>query len=413
MSETLEQNPEFLQSLVLIQYLDQRRTQPVGVVNTRQFQFRFLRISAAITQRFILLNQLRSRYGIADDHAFANTDLTLAMSSQPSIEMQSNTLSQVTQSVANLPKLATVTANSQPTENFRISRKLILPLDASNSVELQKKTESEIKNRKENITNLNSRDLTQVSATLLKTSNSSAIASSPDLIFPQKSNPSPAKNIASESVQLPTETPLAKSRVTRPAELPVSLPLAKAKLTPLIQRSQQLKSLTEKQQILPDVSRFEQSKSGIVKNTPLLTTEKQQISPVVSQLDRSKNTTLITSEISLHQSSLPQPKMIFRKSSDNPSAIAEKQPISESTFTSASISQNSQFNPSYSQASSHSKSLNAESETDPLLSNLPLQNPAQTSLVNSEFNVNHIAEQVSRILSRRLTVERERRGLNR
>lgn len=61
----------------LIQRLDRRWTQPVGLVDGQRFQTASTRVPNAILQRSTFIDQLQTRYGVHEDMG-TGTDLTFA-----------------------------------------------------------------------------------------------------------------------------------------------------------------------------------------------------------------------------------------------------------------------------------------------------------------------------------------------
>ena len=123
------QTNEILHSSALIKSLDKRRTQPNGLINTRQSQRSFPRLPAPIVQRFGLLEQIQSRYGVSNNSSGTGTELTFATRSPKTTAEQTNIFTSeapIKQPGTSTPSSA---SNQTPTGKFRISRKAV-PLES-------------------------------------------------------------------------------------------------------------------------------------------------------------------------------------------------------------------------------------------------------------------------------------------
>ncbi|MEH1969566.1 hypothetical protein, partial [Nostoc sp.] len=124
---------EILQSSALIQRLDKRRTQPIGLINTSQSERSLPRLPATIVQRFDLLEQIQTRYGVNNNSLGTGTELTFATPSPKTAGEQTNTFTSeaasfsTRRSANTQPGTSTLssTSNQAPTAKFRISRKAV------------------------------------------------------------------------------------------------------------------------------------------------------------------------------------------------------------------------------------------------------------------------------------------------
>jgi hypothetical protein len=105
----------------LIQRLERRHNEPVGLVNSLSFQPRAAKIPQAIVQRSALVQQLQTRYGTHTNEV-AESELVLANSLD--LEVPNNTLSTVANSIATIKKEGKKQEPS-PEGRFRVSRKAI------------------------------------------------------------------------------------------------------------------------------------------------------------------------------------------------------------------------------------------------------------------------------------------------
>lgn len=112
-----------------MQRLDQRRTQPVGLVDGHRFQSRSARLPKTIVQRFALLDQLQTRYGVRDHDSGTSRELTFATLSLSTAAEQSNTFTSVeaiaTQAPITTPSVTSAGGHSPPAQTFRVSRKAV------------------------------------------------------------------------------------------------------------------------------------------------------------------------------------------------------------------------------------------------------------------------------------------------
>ena len=226
---------------------------------------------------------------------------------------------------------------------------------------------------------------------------------SPSLILQRKSVTSEVGNESTEAnPKTSSQLPIAKARVTsipsinkdNPQESG-SLPLVKANLTPLIQRQSETILRQEK---FPTNTFISQGK----KNQKTMPTS----SPSGEKSLRSELARATT--IPVNQSPLNQTNMILRKSTENSSSDNllgqgitnyQEQPNNSQFLQASNFDQNAPPVVPKDEMNQASGSHNSMGSSDMGITSPPAIDVAQ------------IAEQVSRILSRRLAVERERRGV--
>jgi len=431
------QTNEILQSSALIQRLDRRRTKPIGLINTSQSERSLPRLPATIVQRFDLLKQIQTRYGVNNNSSGSGTELTFATPSPKTVGEQTNTFTSEaasfsTRRSANAqPGTSTLssTSNQAPTAKFRISRKAV-PLESESfpskggSETLSSSTQPS--NQETFPSDSSMIRLKRISNNDTKTSarNSEIPSNSQDLLTareiplkvdaatsPKAANKSPlvmrkatTENLEEEIQQQPyfLAQPLA-NKIQSPTQT-VSSTQAEGN-NPLVLR----KDATISQDGSPENTMIsarvsEQGnlegdlpKSKLAVSVPLV---KIQSTPLVVQ--RQPEQVAVSREIPGNITSKAQPTMVWHQSSHA---------IPGNNFSHAS---NGGINNSLPLAITpvHHNAIARQTTPAPMpMSKSTISMPRQAAMPIPEINVAEIAEQVSRILCRQLTVERERRGM--
>ncbi|BAZ23383.1 hypothetical protein NIES4073_42710 [Kalymmatonema gypsitolerans NIES-4073] len=488
---------DILQSSSLIQRLDQRRTQPVGLIDGSQFQSQSSRLPTTIVQRFALLDQLQTRYGVHDRDSGTSTELTFATRSQDKAAQTNSSISE--QAIARqTPTTPSITSHTPPAQQFRVSRKpvpFVNPSDLpTTSAKLEHRktpttvtaqTNSSISEQaiarqtpttasitshtppaqqfrvsRKPVPFVNPSDLPTTSAKLehrkissLEKHSNSAIAhpstsssqslrvqnlaatpgtvtqTSPSLILRKEINNHTTEPSANDFTNSSYSKDLLTIDETPQPEVMSDKPKANA---PLVLRKATLASQdnpsrgrSEKFAVAPATTartitegiRGQSTQGGLAPSVPLVratstalvlqrqpesisaTNEHSTTQPVASA---NKNKVAVSSEMPVTENSVSKPSMVWRKSSherlpgnDFSSAINNGQLIAQKATT----ANTSLTIPTRSMQTSNAMSTNTMSTA------------RQAAMPAPEINVAQIAEQVSRILCRQLTVERERRGI--
>ncbi|MBW4423090.1 MAG: hypothetical protein KME50_01135 [Nostoc desertorum CM1-VF14] len=436
------QTNEILQSSALIQRLDKRRTQPIGLINTSQSGRSLPRLPATIVQRFDLLEQIQTRYGVNNNSSGSGTELTFATPSPKTAGEQPNTFASETasfstrRSASTQPGTSTLssTSNQAPTAKFRISRKAV-PLESESfpskggSEPLSSLTQPS--NQETLPSDSSMIRLKRISNNDTKTSarNSEIPSNSQDLLTareippkvdastsPKATNKLPlvmrkatAENLEEEIQQQPylLAQPLA-NKIQSPTQT-FSSTQAEAN-NPLVLRKDTTISQDgspENPMISARVSeqgnlRGDLSKSKLAVSVPLV---KTQSTPLVVQ--RQPEQVAVSREIPGNITSKAQPTMIWHQSSQVGTP--------GNNFSHASNGGTNNSLP-FAITPVHHNAIARQATAAPMSRTMPVSNPSmsmprQTAMPIPEINVAEIAEQVSRILCRQLTVERERRGM--
>ncbi len=486
------QTNEILQSSALIQRLDRRSSQPIGLINTRQSQGGLPRLPATIVQRFDLLEQIQTRYGVNNNSSGTGTELTFATPSPKTAGEQTNTFTSeaasfsTRRSANTQPGTSTLssTSNQAPTATFRISRKAV-PLESESfpskggSEPLSSSTQpsneetfpsdssmirlKRISNKDTKISAINSeipsnsQDLLTAREIPLKVDASA----SPKVInkSPLVMRKDTAENLEEEiqqqpyllaqplvnKIQSPTQTfssaqaeannPLVLRKDTtenleeeiqrqpyllaQPLANNIQSPTQTFSLasdeanTPLVLR----KATTISQDGSPEnlmISARGSEQGNIEGNLPTsklavsVPLVKTQSTPLIVQ--RQPERVAVSREIPGNMASLPQSTIVWRKSSQFATPGNNFSDVSNG-------GRNNSFPLAIASVHHNGQAMIARQTTPaPMSRTVPMSNPTmsmprQTAMPMPEINVAEIAEQVSRILCRQLTVERERRGM--
>ena len=387
----ITQTNEILQSSALIQRLDRRRTQPIGLINTSQSQRSLPRLPATMVRRFALLDQIQTRYGVNNNSSGTGTELMFATPSSKTTGEQTNTFT----SEAAMPSASfanaqsgtstlSSTSNQAPTAKFRISRKAV-PLESesfpskASSEPLSSPTQltSPLVMRKDTTENLEEE-----------------IQQQPILRAKPLSNNISSPTQAFSSTQAQADTPLV---------------LRKATTENLEEESQQQPMLRAKpleNNISSPTQAFSSTQAEA--NKPFVL-RKATTENLEEEIQRQPEQFAVAKEIPSNIALKPQSTMVLRQSSQ----VA----VMGNNFSQAS---NGGTNNSFplpitpvhhnGQAIARQTAPASMSRTMPR-SNTTMSMPRQASMPMPEINVAEIAEQVSRILCRQLKVERERRGM--
>ena len=136
------QTHQSLQSSLLSQRLNRRRTEPLGVINLRQFQNQYVGLPGWIAQRSALLNQLQTRHNSREDElgeSARRVFLTLPQGASaepaPNFPPLAQSFAARAESAAPVKRSASVPL---PTEKFRVSRKATLLMAKPDASSFQK-----------------------------------------------------------------------------------------------------------------------------------------------------------------------------------------------------------------------------------------------------------------------------------
>ncbi|MDB9327569.1 hypothetical protein PN435_15610 [Nodularia spumigena CS-590/02] len=398
------QTNEILQSSALIQRLDKRRTQPIGLINTSQSERSLPRLPATIVQRFDLLEQIQTRYGVNNNSSGTGTELTFATPSPKTAGEQTNTFTSEaasfsTRRSANAqPGTSTLssTSNQAPTAKFRISRKAV-PLESESfpskggSEPLSSSTQPS--NQETFPSDSSMIRLKRISNNDTKTlaRNSEIPSNSQDLLTAREI---PLKVDASTSPKATNKSPLVMLKATT------------EHLEEEIQRQPYLLAQPLANNIPSSTQTFSSTQAEA--NNPLVL-RKNTTENLEEEIQRQPARVAVSREIPGNMASLPQSTMVWRKSSQFATP--------GNNFSDAGNGGTNNSLPLAIASVHHNRQAIARQTTPaPMSSTMPMSNPTmsmprQTAMPIPEINVAEIAEQVSRILCRQLTVERERRGM--
>ena len=338
------QTNEILKSNPLIQRLDTRRTQPGGLINTRQSQRILPRLPGKMVQRFALLEQIQTRYGVSNNGSGTGTELTFATPSLKTTGEQTNTFT--SQSAIRQPGTSTLGSggNPVPTAKFRISRKAV-PWE-SESFPSQAGSEP--------------------LSSPTPPSNQEALPPESSMILPKRISNEDTKTSARNS-----EIPSNSQGLLTAREIPL--------------------------QVGASASPQATNNTSLVRLKDTTENLEEEIQPQPERVALSR-------EITGNVASKAYSTMVWRQSSQ----VA----MPGNNFSEAS---NGGTNNSFPLATTpvHHNGQASARQTTPTtmpMSDTTMSMPRQAAMPIPEINVGEIAEQVSRILCRQLTVERERRG---
>ena len=398
---------EILQSSALIQRLDKRRSQPIGLINTRQSPSSSSGLPATIVQRFGWLEQIQTRYGVSNNSTQTGTELTFASPSSKSTGEQTNTFTSEA-SIAQ-PRTSTTTTQSSassqaPNAKFRISRKVVpfgsesLP-SKSNEIPLQIDTST-------------SPQATNTSPLIMRKATSETLETE----IPQQPilRDKPLENKIQSSTQAFSS-----------AKAEANIPLVMRKATTISQNSSPQNPMVSakgsqqtslKRDLPTEISGplvKSQSSSLIVQRQPEtnipLVMRKATTENLEEESQQQPEQLAVAKEISSSITSKPQSTMILRQSSqvavvgNNFSETSKGGTNNSLPLAITPLTHNGQIITRQTSPVNMSKTVPMSSTT------MSMSRPA--SMPIPESNVAEIAEQVSRLLCHQLTVERERRGM--
>ncbi|MBD2358706.1 hypothetical protein H6G41_29620 [Tolypothrix sp. FACHB-123] len=488
------QTNEILQSSALIQRLDRRRTQPSGLINTSQSQRSSPRLPATMVQRFALLEQIQTRYGVSNNSSGTGTELMFISPLPKTTGEQVNTFTSEAASLSpkgsanTQPGTSTLssTSNQAPTAKFRISRKAVPleyesfpskgasePLSSSTQPSNEETFPSDssmipLKRISNNDTKTsainseipsNSQDLLTAREIPLQVdaSTSPKALGNSSLVMRKATNENLEEEIQRQpilrakplanNIQSPTQifssapaeanSPLVLRKATNEnlEEEIQRQPILRAKPlanniqsptqifssapdeanSPLVLRKATNENLEEEIQRQP-ILRAKPLANNIQSPTQIFSSAPDEAnSPLVlrkatnenleEEIQRQPEQVAVSREIPGNMASLPQSTMVWRKSSQFATP--------GNNFSDAS---NGGTNNSFPLAITPVHHNAIARQTAPMSRTIPMSNPTmsmprQAAMPVPEINVAEIAEQVSRLLCRQLTVERERRGM--
>jgi len=128
---------------VLVERLLRRQSEPVGVINLKQFQTQLARVPSWMVQRSRFLERWQSRYAFGESEPGSGTELMLASPVQP-ITTEPNLTSQLSSAMLSeriyqekiAPPIEKI-SDSQAGQTFRLSRKAVPLAPDSNSLSKQ------------------------------------------------------------------------------------------------------------------------------------------------------------------------------------------------------------------------------------------------------------------------------------
>ena len=128
---------------VLVERLLRRQSEPVGVINLKQFQTQLARVPSWMVQRSRFLERWQSRYAFGESEPGSSTELMLATPVQP-ITTEPNLTSQLSSAMLSeriyqekiAPPIEKI-SDSQAGQTFRLSRKAVPLAPDSNSLSKQ------------------------------------------------------------------------------------------------------------------------------------------------------------------------------------------------------------------------------------------------------------------------------------
>ncbi|MFM6627705.1 MAG: hypothetical protein ACKPJC_00050 [Microcystis panniformis] len=128
---------------VLVERLLRRQSEPVGVINLKQFQTQLARVPSWMVQRSRFLERWQSRYAFGESEPGSGTELMLATPVQP-ITTEPNLTSQLSSAMLSeriyqekiAPPIEKI-SDSQAGQTFRLSRKAVPLAPDSNSLSKQ------------------------------------------------------------------------------------------------------------------------------------------------------------------------------------------------------------------------------------------------------------------------------------
>jgi hypothetical protein len=438
----------------LIQRLERRRTEPVGLVNSLRFQPSAAKIPQAIVQRAALVQQLQTRYG-THTNEIAESELVLA--NPPALEVPTDTFSTVASSIAAIKK----EGRRQEAEGRQSKAELIQRSPANTSLPSASSTHKKESTKEDNREGLKSQLIENhhnFRSTQPKAQSTSPINPSSEGQFrvSRKAIPKISHMGASTTIQAKSEStasspleliqrsprntslPIASSATTTQAKLDTDdsvnsllpttneMPLTTAVTTdlPLSQMSLSAQS-TLVQMKAATMASLPLSPAELIQRSPTSLPTASQL-PVVSELPlSSQQIQRVNNEDVVDLGYIDFPRF------DN-SARAITQPANlaqENGYVSiqgieanyARTNRGRENPPAALPLNTGSVSESISGVAPTVTAHQPLSNEVVVPVMPSqhpnssisEVDVTQVAEQVSRILFRQLRIERERRGFGR
>lgn len=466
---------------VLVERLLRRHSEPVGVINLKQFQTQLARVPSWMVQRSRFLERWQSRYAFGESEPGSGTELMLATPVQP-ITTEPNLTSQLSSAMLSeriyQEKIAPPRekiSDSQAGQTFRLSRKAVPLAPDSNSLSKQVNSSEKI-DAPANTSEKNSPSLRTIVESVTVSnpdSKPAATLAQPQRTVAPKEEETKVTLVELKQIQvsnLSTPNPLLlRQNLHQPVEVSegkkidyltatsgestsslrtiterINTSTSNSESAATLDQSEAIVASTEGETKVTSVELGQPQVSNLSTATPLLLRQSLQ------SLDKESNR-LTTGSGTIHREAIGGQKqsgnqanrdiaavnselattsiavvpeipsrevpgnlsvptnLVWRKTTSEPARTvfsAANNGYTDSSLPSVSIPVNPNRPNILRQMS------NTASEMEAMPSNPAIPAIAQTANQTPVVNVADIAEQVSRLLFRQLTVERERRGIS-
>jgi hypothetical protein len=419
---------EIIPSSNLIQRLDRRHNHPLGLINTRQSPSSLLQLPVML-QRSALLQQIQTRYGVSDRSSGTGTELPFANSSPKTTGEQTSMFT----SEAPMPAASfandrsatstlSATSNQAPTAKFRISRRAVpsgsesfpsnasshplsSPTQLTSPLVLQKATSENLEQDDRSQPMLRAKPSTNNIFSPTQTFSSVAVEANAPLVLRKDATESldresqPEPMLRAKPLTNNISSPI---KTFSSVKVEANTPLVLRKETTINQDGSSANPMVLSQGSGTNLeSDFPASKLAVA--VPLVKTRSAHLA-VQRQPDR----LAISREIPSNMDSKTHSTMVWSQTSQ--SAIAGNNFSDASNggrynslpLAITSVHRNRQTNALQASPANMLRTMTRSNPTTSM--------PGQAAMPIPEINLAEIAEQVSRILCRQLTVERERRG---
>ncbi|MGA7932536.1 MAG: hypothetical protein WCA35_03060, partial [Kovacikia sp.] len=384
-SEITANTDEVVQASSLLQRLDRRRTQPIGLADVRQFQPSSSRLPMAIAQRFALLDQLQTRYGVQErGAATTSTELSLSTPSQKAGGERTHSFtSQAPISRSAVSTTSSAGQSSSP-QMFRVSRKAI-PLPTNSALPLPLTTGgsgSPARNAEtgdgQSIVQRSSDEGLPIARARVIANSFTAVPAAGTIapLVLQKAVDSSSEQPIGSAME---GTPVNTEAISTPIGLAESFPKIQAQPLPLVVQRQPAAELIRNQNLTAAIASPPENRVSVSREIPFNVTSQ---SPSTMVLRKSMGGVTAT-----HNGTNQALPLAVSPAHPNEPLIAR-----QGTSTSGI------------------GAMPSARASNPVVRS-PMPTAGTAPIVASEINVAQIAEQVSRTLCRQLTVERERRGM--
>ncbi|MDB9421245.1 hypothetical protein PN467_12145 [Microcystis aeruginosa CS-563/04] len=307
---------------VLVERLLRRHSEPVGVINLKQFQTQLARVPSWMVQRSRFLERWQSRYAFGESEPGSGTELMLATPVQP-ITTEPNLTSQLSSAMLSeriyqekiAPTIEKI-SDSQAGQTFRLSRKAVPLAPDSNSLSKQVNSSEKI-DAPANTSEKNSPSL--------RTIVESVTVSNPDS-KPAATLAQPPRTVAPKEEE--TKVTLVELKQIQVSNLSTPNPLL------LRQNLHQPVEVSEGKKIDYLTATSEESTSSLRTITERINTSTSNSESAEISLKPETKVTAIEQEQSLVSNEAITNPLVFRKNLQQPDETSEEKKIDSLTSTS-------------------------------------------------------------------------------